>query len=204
MIISHKHKFIFIHIPKCAGTSVYTSLCKSLELVNGKGEPTCDEQDYMLFKNPPHERFGNSLALDQHCDYAGVKNYFDEKGYDINEYFKFTFVRNPWARTVSYWIYGKDARSFRDYCIEEKDIQFYRIKKPDYHELGVDYVGKVENMNEDLKTVCNKIGIPNPEIYHHNESDHKHYTEYYNEKTQELIAKNYELDISNFSYKFGD
>ena len=30
MIISHKHKFIFIHIPKCAGSTISYSLLNNL------------------------------------------------------------------------------------------------------------------------------------------------------------------------------
>ena len=202
MIISHKNKFIFFHIPKCAGTSVYASLCKSLEIVNGKGEPTCDEQDHILFKNPPNERFGNSLVLNQHCNYAGVENYFDEKGYDINEYFKFTFVRNPWARTVSYWTYEKDTRSFRDYCIEEKDIQFYRIKKPDCYELGVDYVGKSENLDQDFNHILDRLNLPRVEVNTLNKSVYKPYKAHYTSELIDVIADKYEVDIEQFDYEY--
>ena len=204
MIISHKHKFIFFHIPKCAGTSVYSALCNSLGVVDNKGEPTCSLEDHMLFKNPPNDRFGNSIHLNQHFCYEGVKYYLDEQGYDIDDYFKFSFVRNPWARTVSYWTYEKDARSFRDYCIEEKDIQFDRIKKPNCYELGVDYVGKSENLDQDFNYILDRLNLPRVEIKTLNKSVYKPYKAHYTSELIEIIEEKYAVDINAFGYSYED
>ena len=219
MIISHKHKFIFIHIPKSAGTSVFLSLANSINALDKDKECICSIDDHILVKDPVPSIYGNSESCDdfdlwQHSKLLNVESLFKLKGWNIDEYFKFAFVRNPWARVVSYWAYQFSEQNFEDFCKKSDDIQYNYIKKNTnkvlnkygkyYYEdhIGIDFVGKVENLSEDLKSVCNTIGIPEPEIHHHNKSDHKHYTEYYNEKTKEIIAKNYEVDISNFDYTF--
>jgi hypothetical protein len=69
-MINHKHKFIFIHIPKCGGLSVSTAL--------------------------------EWVGLRHHTMEFYMKNYAD---YDLDEYYKFTFVRNPWSRVVSWYFY---------------------------------------------------------------------------------------------------
>ena len=68
-MINHKHKFIFIHINKCGGTSID-------KVFSGK--------------------------------FRGHKKAFDYKKLNPKEfenYFKFTFVRNPWDRVVSFYHY---------------------------------------------------------------------------------------------------
>ena len=224
MIISHKHKFIFIHIPKSAGTSAFLSLANSINAIKGtetlkEQECICSVEDHILVKDPVPSIYGNSESCDdcdlhQHSNLIDIKLLFEQKGWDIDEYFKFSFVRNPWARVVSYWAYQFSEQNFEDFCINSTDKQYNYIKKDTKkvlnkhgkyyyeNEIGVDFVGKVENLSEDLKSVCNTIGIPKPKIHHSNKSDHKHYTEYYNEKTKEIIAKNYEVDIKHFNYEF--
>ena len=74
-MISHKHKFIFIHIPKCAGCSLKEHLVKNSDnkLINS-GHESLD----VLLKN------------------------FSLK---TEDYYKFTFVRNPWDRIVSLYFF---------------------------------------------------------------------------------------------------
>tara|TARA_B110000495_G_scaffold48442_1_gene40420 strand:+ start:2871 stop:3536 length:666 start_codon:yes stop_codon:yes gene_type:complete len=219
MIISHKHKFIFIHIPKSAGTSVFLSLANSINALDKDEECICSIDDHILVKSRDLSIYGNSELCDdfdlwQHSKLFDIEALFKLKGWNIDEYFKFAFVRNPWARAVSYWAYQFADQNFEDFCMGSDDVQYRYIKKDTnkvlnkygkyYYEseIGIDFVGRLENLSEDLKLACDKIGIPNPEMHHHNKSDHKHYTEYYNEKTQEIIAKNYELDTSKFGYTF--
>jgi chondroitin 4-sulfotransferase 11 len=146
----------------------------------------------------------------------------------LQDYFKFTFCRNPYSRVVSNYIMFTTSRNIK---IDEFRInqicQFHNnpssmsfseflefICKYDNHHwqpqidfvygYDVDFIGRVENYQEDFNTICDKIGIPRQELLHKNKSKHKHYTEYYDDETREIVAEKYKKDIEYFGYKFGE
>jgi hypothetical protein len=157
---------------------------------------------------------GNSLAFDENW----------------KDYFKFAIVRNPWDRLLSCWknkIEMPWRESERAYYYKVlgldllKDItfaEFIRRLNDDkllyadkhwaqLHSLidldSIDFIGRLENLQEDFNTICDKIGIPQQQLPHENKSEHKHYTEYYDEETKQIIAEKYAKDIEMFGYKFG-
>ena len=84
-MISHKHKCIFIHIPKCGGTSIEDALFKP------RNERTIKD----LWSGPNKYQTGGLQHL-------MASHIIEEVGGDLfDEYFKFSFVRNPWEKMVS-------------------------------------------------------------------------------------------------------
>lgn len=190
-MINHKHKFIFTHIPKCAGSSIHESL-------GGKGYSNHKtlEEDLMTSKQAKH-------------------------------YFKFTFVRNPWDRFISAYFYfkkyGRDGNgdvkmgnivnrynSFKDFVLNFNKIPASDWVYPHFKEQinwvcgNHDFIGKSENLQQDFNIICEKIGIPKQQLLHTNKSNHKHYTDYYDDETRQIVAEKYAKDIQCFNYKFGE
>jgi len=65
----------------------------------------------------------------------------------------------------------------------------------------MDMIIKMESLNEEWPKVCDKLGVE-LELPHTNKSPGKHYTEYYDDETREIVAKRYAKDIEYFGYKF--
>lgn len=87
MIISHEYKFIFFHIPKTGGISIDYALEPHLE------------------KNVIIPRHTYDDGLWRHTTARWLKEYFEKHGWDFDDYFKFTFVRNPWERVHSHYYF---------------------------------------------------------------------------------------------------
>ena len=202
-MISHKHKFIFIHIPKCAGISIELFL-------NGSFYVEWDEV--------------NKIWM-QHATASQIKDLY-VKNYE--DYFSFTFVRNPWSRAVSdyFWLKRtcKFKGSLKNFLLLKGGFDTPRLSYPHLDRFGrgdhiipqsdfvldangkrmVDFIGRFENLQEDFDIICDKIGIPKQQLPHRNGGNHKNYIKYYNKETRQLVAKKYAKDIEYFNYEFGE
>ena len=142
---------------------------------------------------------------------------------DLNEcieYFKFGLVRNPWDRLVSVWKNKvidnhqsgvKDLREYKNFSMFVKKTCEKNLHKCDRHIMlqsellpheHLNWIGRFENLQEHFNTICDKIGIPRTQLPHENKSNHKHYTEYYDDETREIVAEKYAKDIEYFGYSY--
>ncbi len=146
----------------------------------------------------------------------------------IENYFKFTIVRNPWDRLVSAYFFlkkggfNKDDKdwferelsqydSFEQFVTEwvnKENILRYHHFRPQtnyifdkYRKIPIDFVGFFENLDDDFDYIANKIGVPD-HLPKKNAGEHKRYQDYYNDKTMEIVAKVYEEDINVLGYNF--
>lgn len=219
MLISYKNKFIFIHNYKVAGISINIALRKYS--INNPTKSTfanelLENTGYIGFSiNRIIRKIPFIYSFDEH-DFA--INIRENIPADIwNSYFKFGVVRNPWDWQVSLYHYilkkeshwahfeVKKCKDFNDYIESET----FRIGHQSQHqfftnengELIVDFIAKIESLENDIKVISDKIGI-NIQLPHLNMSAHNKYRDYYTENTRMKISNYYKKDIELFNYSF--
>ncbi|MDT9339971.1 sulfotransferase family protein [Trichodesmium erythraeum 21-75] len=212
MIISHKYKFIFIHINKCGGTSITKALI-----------PYLGKKDLILGCLPKYEKLSEEYLkkyqIYKHSTASEIRNFIEE---DIwNKYFKFTFTRNPWSKILStyFWFHkyknwGKGGKAdkirrlpdFSSYAkskyLDEKSCSLFIFD--DQGSNLMNFIGKQENLDRDFAYVCGKLGLPLITLNKENNTQHSGYHKYYDEEAKMMVANKYADDIKNFNYEFSE
>lgn len=244
--INHELKAIYIHIPKTGGLYIehilekyygFTVLAKKNEL-----HSYFINKDKNIVYNNNYDKEGMlTLSKKGIYRYCSISNYFnfilEMDDTKWNNYYKFTFVRNPYDKIFSAWKYCKKInyykKDFKDFvfesfdsCIDQEDfhnknylyfhgfITQYEHLLNKYKLLDINYIGRFENLNNDLILILKKIGITN--ILHDeyikknikiNESfineDNKiiRYYQYYDNNILKKVNNLFFDDFKKFNYK---
>jgi hypothetical protein len=208
MLISDSHQFIFLRMRKVASTSMkLTLLPLCLPRPTGKlahlKSRAWLEWDYHKYVFRAHDDIK-----------AAQKRMPADKFHD---YFKFAFVRNPWNRLVSEYefllerpTHGRHSRvkkldSFSQFIqmqIPRNDAYQINMLCDRKGQLLMDFVGKLENLQDDWKTVCERIGLPYKALPRKNVTQHRHFQDYYDEESRQLVANHWAREIEMFGYTF--
>jgi hypothetical protein len=199
MFISDEKKFVYFAIPKTGSYSIHNFFGYRT------GHPLPDEHHMGV------RRF--------------VKDYSDKQ-----DYFKFAFTRNPWSKIVATYfdftlrrgkeyaqgiVYDQpllsEFKDFNDFCIRLKDSEWrhdiFFVPQIELvtleNDLPISFIGKFENLNEDMKEVCSRLGIQFRPLEHANKGLYdKSYRDYYNDEARRAIEELYLTDLEMFNYEF--
>jgi hypothetical protein len=207
MLISRRHRFIFIHIYKNAGTSIAYAL-KPFALNRWQWKV------HLALKKHRIPSWLDPQPLAPHCSAARAIEAMGQTAF--NRFFSFAFVRNPWDwQTSLYHFMLKDSThpqhelikslgNFDAYikwrCANEVSLQKNFIYSP-AGELLVDFVGRYENLESDFAKICGRIGI-SATLPRLNVSNTRPYQSFYTAETRELVSQSYREDIALFGYEF--
>ncbi|GAA4887747.1 hypothetical protein GCM10023311_09450 [Flaviramulus aquimarinus] len=225
-MISHKYKCIFIHIPKCAGTSIESAL-GHLENYNGRGGQDhrtirMIEQPYLIPKTfSSKENIMELLRRNKqhHFDKTyNFRNKYKVTKQQYKSYYKFTIVRNPWARAFSWYnnvmrdemhmkIHGIDKDiSFKGFLLKFAgkgmiSPQLYWLKNFNGN-IPLDFIGHFENLDEDVHKVFKALNMEDTTLPHKVKSEQKDFRDYYDKETNNIILNTYKEEIDLFGYTF--
>lgn len=215
MVVNPDKKFIFVHIPKVAGSSITQALGSNPKI--------------WLAANDRQEH----LMVGTHTYASEIKRFLGENMYA--HYYKFAFVRNPWDRLYSYykfmtrspeinrakqWFDQEEAerRGFKWFLLENR-LKTTRVKMYGVNldicqqvtpqvdwimqddKLIVNFVGTYENIQQDFEVLRDaiKMDIELPWV---NRQEDKSYTEMYDNEMIEFVEKYHKKDIDFFGYTF--
>jgi hypothetical protein len=207
MIISHRHRFVFVAVPKTGTHSVRQALREQLG--------PDDEEQVGLFVNKRLPDAQLAAVGHGHLGLAQVRPYLGEDAFA--GYFKFAFVRNPFDRFVSYCAFmTRDSGAF-DRAPRQVMYEIAFRQRPVGHilfqpqhallvdadgKLLADDVGRVEQMQESYDRMCKRIGIPTAALGRVNSSSRGDYRRYYDQPLIDGVADLYRRDLELFGYEF--
>jgi hypothetical protein len=217
MLLSIKHRFLFVHIAKTGGTSVRDAL-EGLRW----GDPWYPA---MFLCSRLSRLSGHRIAakLPRHARIVAAKEMLPKEFFD--ELFKFAFVRNPWDLQVSsfhhirrerpHYLGGNETfESFLRWKLDPQRPYQYHVDTSielqsdyliDLHgNQVVDFIGRYERLHADFATACDRIGIKTPALPHARQATDrsKDYRSYYSGETAELVARHFAPDIAMLGYTF--
>ncbi|GLK66504.1 sulfotransferase family 2 domain-containing protein [Hansschlegelia plantiphila] len=247
MIISYRHGFTFLHCPKTAGSSVNMYLAPHLGPLDIMLGARQERRRHGVRPNMrarldalrAGRASGLAAVLGAHGDASDrvlrlqEKRYlrhfgptidhpnasqiraFDERAWD--RHFKFSFVRNPYARLVSMYFYltrktpetrepfplflqrliaGEGALARWRHLIDQWPI--YAIED----RLAVDFVGRYERLSEDFRVICGELGIPQGDLPHANAGLRYDFRDLYDSDSRARVGQVCGREIEHFEYCF--
>ena len=201
MVLCTNKKFIFIHIPKTAGTSV----------------------EQFLRDNNKNELLFDRFVLNRSLQHLTALEFKRKLGNVFNSYYKFSIVRNPYDRLLSeyYWTpipnvgykYGKTKSEFLDSVKNIVKNQLYFRNNYNDHfipqymflcnrtgKLLIDNLFKFEDLDFVKDYLKKKLNIKR-EFPHINKSIRDENKDYWDEQDKEKIYNLYKNDFILFGYE---
>ena len=146
------------------------------------------------------------IQPNKHANIFEIKKKFKNS---YNNYKKFTIIRNPYDKMVSWYFYLKrnlgenyDIIDFKEW-IKDPSI-FWHVDDPISYlkpqHTWVDETVKIikfENLNKELNEFFGE-DIDLPMV---NKSDHDHYLNYYNKESLDIVYSKYKEDFKKYNYE---
>ena len=216
MLLSHRYRFLFVHIAKTGGTSVRSAL----QRYRWRDPYYLPQWIASRLSGMTGHRLG--IKLPRHCKAITAQEMLPREFYD--SLFKFAFVRNPWDLQVSSYHHIRRERpqllqaneSFDDFLRRkldpERPWQYHldtSIESQSHYIIDlqgrqiVDFIGRYETLQEDFDHICDRIGITPITLPHRRKaSDRADYRGYYDDSTRRLVAEHFAPDIERLGYEF--
>ena len=205
-MILHSLRCIFIHIPKCGGSSIEDVLWPG---------PRTTEELWGGLVDAYHNPYQTGAL--QHLTAALVREVVGEAIF--SRYYRFAVVRNPWDRTVSQFAYLRRRRDLRaflgigDHAEFKTYLHAIRARphvqwEPQFRflydaddRLLVDDVLRFEELDAAMARVFERLGVSGP-LPHRNSSERQSLDAYYDAEARELAGEWYAQDAQRFGYTF--
>lgn len=229
MIVSHRHKFIFLKTYKTAGSSMEVLLsryCGPDDIVtplmpqDEELRPDHGPRNYKWpwWKWPLRGKIKSLKGGNPGVRWTGYYAHMPARpmrrylGADIwSRYFKFSIERNPWDRQVSIYFWRTrelaERPSFEDY-MRSRDNRV-RLRNFDIYSLNgriaTDDMILFHDMRSGLERIFGRLGLEMPDDIPGAKTGvrtERDYRKYYNDETRQMVADWYRREIDAFGFTF--
>lgn len=215
MILSRGRRYIFVHAPKTGGTSLALAL-----------EARAKADDIMLGDTPKAKKRRRRLEgvetsgrLWKHSMLTDLYGLVSQE--EMEQFFVFTLVRNPWDRMVSYYSWLRSQRfdhpavglarshAFADFLrapLVQDSIRAAPYGRYVSDASGIDradlYI-RLEHLAADIAPLEAHLGFPLGPVPRANQSNRiRDWRRCYGDSEAEIVAELCETDIKRFGYSF--
>lgn len=211
MLLSTEKNFLFIHIPKTGGTSI-------THLLN-----VYRNFDYLTYGHLTVENYRNWIdtqLFNKLYKFSFVRNPWDlqvstwrysVKNHGLTISFK-DYIMWKFIDDTNVLDYNKFANSSLDdqnidlirstFYINRVSQIYYLISETGH--IMVDYIGNLENIEDDMTNICSYLDIDFQYIPKINISNYDNipYQDYYDDESKQIVYDRFKLDIEMFNYDF--
>jgi hypothetical protein len=230
LCINYDKKIVFIHIPKCAGSFTKNYLVQNYGFSFEENDDYNDDDSVDSNKSQKSKRYIKHFKnYHKHEDDDYKKGLFDIYNTDkffsyanipsFKDYKFFSFVRNPYTRFISGYIYFKnnkfveqDEQYFVDIntLIKNKD----KLSKGAYSHIFITQkqhlghsnyiIGRMENLEDDLTGILKELDVEktgdNLLIKRNNNTYEKKFYEYYDTNILKFVNEFFDEDFKEFHF----
>lgn len=206
MIVSHRHKFIFLAVPRTGTHAVREALAPFL------GEADWQQEALIRGVYSPVPM----LARLGHGHVSAREAQAHLPGCVWRSYFKFAVVRDPYDRFVSVCAmlnkrnggYAGNETAFMKRALGVPRFRARVLVRPQAQllmdeagKIAVDFVGRLESLQSSFREACRRIGLPCVPLRPVNATDHAPYGAYYDDELAGLVTRFYHEDFAAFGFR---
>lgn len=192
-LISDQYKYIFIHTPKTAGSSIKHTL------PNGRKIGDTHEHARIIKQWHPDK-------WDVYFTFAFMRNPWDR----LFSMYKFRMKKMKRSESFQEW-FQKDLMYTE---IERKqtpkdDPLIPNLMKPQVNwlkdkngEIIVDFIGQFEYLERDWFYVCDQLELQRTPLPHIQKTSPSNYKDYFTPYMRDFVAEHFKPDIEMFGYEF--
>lgn len=195
-MISHELKCIFIHIPKCAGSSINQQL--KLDSVGFSGHSPASY----------HSEYKNYFS------FTFVRNPYD-RVVSAYKYFRKLKEGHRWYKRNSIISNAANEMDFNEFVNHIPD--FMKLMKREegsfqsgihfqaygyFLDSNIDYLARFENIQEDYAYILKKLQLPRTNLRKINSTNNSDYRQLYMEDSKRAVYNIYQEDINKYNYQF--
>lgn len=193
---NNRHRCIFIHIPKNAGTSILKSL--------GGNPSRRDHLDYLVYRK------ANRLKFESYLKFAVVRNPWDR----LTSIYRYLKAGGNKKKDL-YFLSFSDShfQSFKHFTMDflnHQRLHGFNLFRPQFSfvfdyadELQVDHILRFEAVGSDFKKlVAQELRINTDLPVSNRSTDRSDYRDYYDAELVERVRDLYSEDVSRFDYTF--
>jgi hypothetical protein len=210
VIVSHKHRFVFIKTRKTGGTATQIALSR-LTGPNDVVTPILDPRDEPHLAGYEARNFEGTKGAngEEHLSAAETIRFV---GTDVWEtYLTFAVERHSWDKAVSLYFYNTSRRAvrppFRDWL---RDIDWWRLSNVHHYTVDgtvvVDRMLRYESLQDDLDDVCRRLGVPPVDLprvkIDYRPAETRDYRVMYDDESVQIVADVCRREIELFGYVF--